>query len=209
MSAVGVSELPRARRAVLVGTALSPAQPHHKEDGTVICTLWGEMAWQLLGREGFALVAESDAQGVSPGSDILRELFVKAAPCLVLIDEWVAYTRQLYHKDGLSGGSFDANITFAQSLTEAAKATPRTLVVASIPSSDNELGGEGGREALARLRNTFERVESSWRPADEDESFEIVRRRLFQPVLPQQAVMRDAVIKSFMAMYRSQGQEFP
>src|SRR5712691_7182097 len=209
MTAAGVSELPRAHRAVLVGTALSPAQPHVKDDGTVIYTLWGELAWQLLGPEGFSMVAESDAQGVSPGSDTLREIFVRSAPCLVLIDEWVAFVRQMYRKEGLSGGSFDANITFAQSLTEAAKAAPQTLVVASIPASDNELGGEGGREALARLRNTFERVESSWRPADVDEGFEIVRRRLFQPIPPEHAPMRDAVIKAFAAQYRNQGQEFP
>ncbi|MDQ6661242.1 MAG: Swt1 family HEPN domain-containing protein, partial [Chloroflexota bacterium] len=209
MAAANVTELPTARRAVLVGTALSPAQPHVKDDGTVISTLWGEMAWQLLGRTGFAMVAESDARGVSPGSDVLREIFVQASPCLILIDEWVAYARQMYHKNDLSGGSFDANITFAQALTEAAKAAPRTLVVASIPSSDNEVGGEGGREALARLRNTFARVESSWRPADEDESFEIVRRRLFQPVEAHHAPIRDAVIKAFGNMYRTQRQEFP
>jgi hypothetical protein len=46
----------------------------------------------------------------------------RAPPCLVLIDEWIAYVRQLYGVSGLPAGSFDANLTFAQSLTEAAKA---------------------------------------------------------------------------------------
>ena len=74
---MGVAEIPVIHRAVLVGTALSPAQPHNAPDGTVINTLWGEMAWQLLGKEGYALVAEADKNGVSPGSDVLRELFKK------------------------------------------------------------------------------------------------------------------------------------
>ena len=35
---------PRARRAVLVGTALSPSQPHATTEGPSIRTLWGELA---------------------------------------------------------------------------------------------------------------------------------------------------------------------
>jgi hypothetical protein len=38
------------RRAVLVGTKISPGQPHKKADGTLVHTLWGEIAWQLGGR---------------------------------------------------------------------------------------------------------------------------------------------------------------
>ena len=64
----GVARLPKARRAVLVGTHLSPAQPSKKPDGTVVRTLWGELAWQLGGAEGYALVAEADRTGISPGS---------------------------------------------------------------------------------------------------------------------------------------------
>jgi hypothetical protein len=210
LEAAGVGNLPPVRRAVLVGTALSPAQPRQAPDGTLIHTMWGELAHQLLGKTGYALVAEADRQGVSPGSDALRELFKSAAPCLILIDEWVAYTRLLYGKTDLPGGSFDANLTFAQSLTEAARATPRVLVVASLPASDIETGGEAGREALMRLKNTFGRLESAWRPASAEEGFEIVRRRLFQPIgAPQLFPARDAVVKAFMEIYRTQHAEFP
>lgn len=201
---------PQAQRAVLVGYELSPGQPRTKDDGCIINTLWGELAWQLLGKEGFARVAEADRQGVSPGSEVLRELFTCAAPCLILIDEWVVYARQLYGVSGLPGGSFDANLSFAQALTEAAKAAPQTLIVATIPASDAETGGEGGREAAVRLKNIFGRVESPWRPADAEEGFEIVRRRLFQPIAqPSLFTARDTVAKTFMDLYRTQAQEFP
>jgi hypothetical protein len=210
LKAAGVTQLTKAQRVVLVGTALSPGQPHKKPDGTQIQTLWGELARQLLGKDGYQRVAKADQQGVSPGSDVLRELFGKAAPCVVLIDEWVAYARQLYGKDGLSGGSFEANITFAQALTEAAKAAPQTLVVASIPVSDIEKGGEAGNTALEHLKNVFGRIESPWRPASADESFEIVRRRLFEPITdPQLHIARDAVARGFSEFYRTQRQEFP
>ncbi len=208
--AAGNTQPPVAQRAVLVGYELSPGQPRIKPDGCVVNTLWGELAWQLLGRDGFAMVAEADRQGVSPGSEALRELFATASPCLILIDEWVVYVRQLYGIAGLPAGSFDANLSFAQSLTEAAKAAPQTLVVATIPASDHEAGGEGGREAVARLKNIFGRLESPWRPADAEEGFEIVRRRLFQPITdPQHFVARDNVVKKFADFYRSQPQEFP
>ncbi|MBI3961042.1 MAG: ATP-binding protein [Chloroflexi bacterium] len=206
-----VGQIPRTARPVaLVGTALAPGQPETKLDGTVVRTLWGELAWQLGGAAGYALLADSDRHGVNPGSDLLNDLLRRYGPCLILIDEWVAYLRQLYNKESaLPAGSFDANLTFAQSLTEAAKRAPRTMLVASLPASDIEIGGEGGREALARLRNTFSRTESAWRPAGAEESFEIVRRRLFQPLAVDKAPARDAVVESFARLYREQPQEFP
>jgi predicted AAA+ superfamily ATPase len=206
----GVSIPPRANRAVLVGYELSPGQARARPDGCLVHTLWGELAWQLLGRDGYALVAEADRQGVSPGSDTLIELFRRAEPCLILIDEWVVFARQLYGVSGLPAGSFDANLSFAQALTQAAMASPRTLVVATIPASDGETGGEGGREAATRLKNIFGRVETPWRPADAEEGFEIVRRRIFQPITdPTLFTSRDAVAKTFANLYQGQPQDFP
>jgi uncharacterized protein len=205
--------LPVANRAVLVGTQISPAEARKKPDGTIIKTLWGEMAWQLgdaaegEGVEAYALVAEEDNQGISPGSEKLTILFETYAPALILIDEWVAYARQIYGKDNLPSGSFDSNMTFAQSLTEAAKAAGNTLVVASIPASDIEIGGEGGRAALERIQNVFSRIESVWKPASSTESFEIVRRRLFQPISDFKA--RDAVCRAFSEFYQDNRAEFP
>ena len=206
----GVPQPSQANRAVLVGTALAPDIPRRKEDGTVVKTLWGEMAWQLLGARGFAMVAEADRSGTSPGSDVLRELFRQSEPSLILIDEWVAFVRQLYGIDGLAAGSFDANLTFAQALTEAARSVPGTLVVATLPESNIEIGGEAGQQALARLENTFARVEAVWRPASAEESFEIVRRRLFQPIDdPSLFVSRDATIRAYVELYRNQPSDYP
>ena len=209
MAGVGLTSLPQVQRAVLVGTALSPSEVWTR-GGVETRTLWGELAWQLLGVDGYRLVEASDRNGVSPGSDLLHELLAAAAPCLILIDEWIAFVRQLYSASGLPAGSFDSNITFAQALSEAVKATPGALLVASLPASQIEIGGEGGDVALDRLKNTFGRIESSWRPASADEGFEIVRRRLFQPMAERESfAARDAVIKAFVTMYRDNGASFP
>ncbi len=196
------------RRVVLVGTKISPGQPVKKPDGTTVRTLWGELAWQLGGKEGYALVRKADETATNPG-DALTALFNKYAPCLILIDEWVAYARQLHEEKDLPGGTFDTQFTFAQTLSESAKAANRTLLVVSVPASDNEIGGERGKAALARLKNAIGRVEASWRPASSDEGFEIVRRRLFEPLTGDQFRQRDAVARAFSEFYGSQAQEFP
>jgi len=223
LTETGVPALPKANRAVLVGTKIGPGTVHAKGDGTEVHTLWGELAWQLGGAEGYALVADADRTATNPGT-ALEELFRRYGPCLVLIDEWVAYARHLYGMDGLPAGSLDAHFTFAQALTEAAAATPGTLVVISIPASDSvrsglsagesalsdiEVGGEGGQAALDRLRSVIGRTASPWQPATADEGFEIVRRRLFEPLDPQAARERDAVAKVFRSFYAKHRAEFP
>lgn len=213
--------LPNVRRVVLVGTKISPGNPQTKGDGTPVRTLWGELAWQLGGSEALSRIADDDKRATSPG-DALRHLLVDYGPCLILIDEWVAYARQLHDRSDLPGGSFETQFTFAQALTEAARAAGNCVLVVSLPVSDTsthtlqatadntEVGGRRGREALERLRNVVGRIESSWRPASAEESFEIVRRRLFEPFTdPDQFKSRDVVARAFADLYRSQNQEFP
>lgn len=219
MQEAGAS-LPATRRVVLVGNKISPGNPSTKPDGTVVRTLWGELAWQLGGKKAFARIKADDEKATSPG-DVLRELFKEYGPCLILIDEWVAYARQLHDQSDLPAGGFETQFTFAQVLTESAKLAKNCLLVISLPASDAgssphtqaddvEVGGQRGREALDRLRNVVGRVESSWRPASAEEGFEIVRRRLFEPLNdPEQFKDRDVVARSFADFYRTQKAEFP
>ena len=214
------TELGTARRVVLVGNKISPGNPVTKADGTVVRTLWGELAWQLGGKKAFARIAADDEKATNPG-DALRELFNEFGPCLILIDEWVAYARQLHDQSDLPAGSFETQFSFAQALTESAKLANHCLLVISLPASDTagsphtraddvEVGGQRGREALDRLRNVVGRIESSWRPASAEEGFEIVRRRLFEPFSdPAQFKDRDVVARAFAELYRTQHQEFP
>jgi hypothetical protein len=211
LSREGLTVPGKVNRAVLVGTSYGPADAakRQRDYGRPIRTTWGELAFQLGGEAGYALVAENDANGIAPGSNLLEELFRKCAPSLILIDEWVAYLRQIYKVEGLPSGSFDSNLSFVQSLTEAVKASPRTLLVASLPASQIEVGGEGGQEALSRLKQTFSRVETGWRPADQEESYEIVRRRLFKEIPGDKFHHRDNTVKQFAKMYRDSPNEFP
>ena len=208
LSGRGVAVPEGIKRAVLVGTARGPLETVI-HDGPEIRTTWGEMAWQLGGAAAFDRISENDAKGIAPGSNLLEAIFRDCAPCLVLIDEWVAYLRQIYKTDGLPSGSFDANLSFVQSLTEAVKTSPGTALVATLPASQIEVGGEGGEAALERLQQTFSRIESSWLPASQEESYEIVRRRLFKEVPGDKFPHRDNTLKHFSKLYRDNANEFP
>lgn len=199
----------QVKRAVLVGTARGPLDEVENSAGLSIKTSWGDLAWQLGGAEGYALFKEQDEKGIAPGSELIGKLFEMAGPCLILIDEWVAYLRQLYKVDSLPAGSFDANLTFVHSLTEAVKVSPQTLLVATLPQSDIEVGGEGGKEALARLEQSFRRVHTTWKAATQEESYEIVRRRLFNDVAGENTMHRDNTVKQFRKMYRDDPDSFP
>jgi predicted AAA+ superfamily ATPase len=220
LAKAGVKNLPKVTRVVLVGNKISPGNPVTKPDGTIVRTLWGELAYQLGVKKAFARVKADDEKATSPG-DVLRELFKEYGPCLVLVDEWVAYARQLHEQSDLPAGSFETQFSFAQVLTESAKNVGNCLLVISLPASDTqgsphtqaddvEVGGIRGREALDRLRNVVGRVESSWRPATAEEGFEIVRRRLFEPLGgPDAFKQRDVTARAFADLYHAQSAEFP
>ena len=203
---IGDVDLPEANIAVLVGTALDPSRPRQYPDATVH-TLWGEMAYQLGGLEGFRVVEQADLKGVSPGSNTLSELLYRFGPCLVIIDELVAYARNLYGVDRLPAGSFESIMTFVQSLTEAVRRSDESILLISVPESDIEVGGEAGRAVLETLSHIVGRIESVWKPVTATESFEIVRRRLFATEIDYAA--RDAAVNAFGDMYRNASGEFP
>ena len=211
----GLTLPPKVNRAVLVGQMISPSAPERVGGGIRLHTLWGRLAYQLGGKDGYDIVRTDDLAGTSPGA-ALKTLFERFGPAVVLIDEWVAYARQL--RDGtaddgggerLAGGDFDTQFTFAQALTEAAAAVPNVVVLVSIPASDVEVGGPRGRTALEKLKNVVARKAAQWQPASPDESFEIVRRRLFDPIPTEKARVRDGVIRAFCDMYRARGDKFP
>lgn len=202
----GIHDLPRAKIAVIDGIKLSPSQPR-QYGNTSVNTLWGELAYQLLGEQGYEMVAGSDADGTSPGKEVLTTLIRQAAPCVILIDELVAFIRQLELGKQYKAGTFDSNISFIQGLTEAMKAVPNAILLASLPESELEVGGTMGQRALNSLEKYFARVESVWKPVGTEEAFEIVRRRLFEN--PGERAQVEGISRQFSDFYRQHADKFP
>lgn len=209
----GLTELPRANVAVLVGTSLDPTRKKNPSNlpGHTVSTIWGEMAYQLVTSAGkpdlYEIVKDADKKGVSPGSENLKLLLNACGPCLILMDELVAYAKKIYGVDGLPAGSYDNFITFIQEITEAARASENSIVVASIPESDIEIGGDAGKTALETIEHTFGRMESIWKPVAANEGFEVVRRRLFLDCKDPET--RDMVCTVFSNMYQKNSADFP
>jgi hypothetical protein len=206
LKAAGLDELPPARVVVIVGEALNPTVPRIV-NGVEVRTLWGDIAAQLGGAKAYGRIAEADKKGVSPGADDLVAIMTEAAPAVILMDELVAYMGNIYDVQGLPSGSFDSNIAFIQSLTEATKRSGTSLLVASLPFSKLELGSKGGEAALEAMERRFGRLEEIWKPVGPTEGFEIVRRRLFNPVKDVEA--RDEVCRAFARMYDENPPDFP
>ncbi len=203
----GIMDVPKSRIAVLDGTDLAPGQPR-KYGKTTVNTLWGEMAWQLGGEEAYALVKEADSNGTSPGKETIKTLLERYAPCVVLIDELVAYIRQFPESGQISGGTYDTNLSFVQALTEATKLVPNAVILASLPESHVEAGSQRGVAALRALEKTFGRVQALWKPVATEEAFEIVRRRLFEPEI-RDPKMRETVCRAFADAYVAEGARLP
>lgn len=213
LAGAALEAAPVVHVAVLVGTALNPAQSKRPPNlpGITVHTLWGEIASQLAISAGkpelYDIVRDADKKGVSPGSVALTRLFDEAGSCLVLVDELVAYGKKLYGAREMPAGSFDNFITFIQELSEAARASKSSLVVASIPESDIEIGGESGQKTLEAIEHTFGRLEAIWKPVEASEGFEVVRRRLFLDCRDEAA--RDRVCAGYSAFYNENQGDFP
>ena len=205
LDAAGIIELPKARVAVIDGINFSVSEP--KVHGNIRChTLWGELAWQLGSEEGYELVRSADENGTSPDKDTVISLLSKAAPCVILMDELVAYYRQFQESRSYSAGTFETNMTFVQALTEGIKSVPKAILLASLPDSHN--AGEGrGQVVLAELENYFRRLHKIWKPVSKDEAFNIVRRRLFDRI--DDRLSMDDVCKAFADLYIANKTELP
>ena len=202
--AIDRAQLGEVRTAVFSGVDKGPDQPLDMAEGQAIRTLWGYIAWHLGGPEGLRLVKASEEAGTNPGAQVLQQLLeMSGKPSLVLLDELVAFVRQL------AGDRFEAHLSFLQSLTEAAAQVPHALIVGSLPESEIEAGREQGREALRRLEKLFGRVQSAWEPAQGTETYAVVRRRLFQEIDDAGEREREKTIERFRKMYRDHKGDFP
>ena len=188
--------------AVLVGTFLSRTAGERKTaNGAPLNTLWGEMAYQLGGQRAYDLIGAAARRGTAPGGVELDSLFEHIGPCVILIDELVAYVRNT------RGDDRDSVITFMQALTESARRCPNVCLVVTLPESEAEAGGEAGLAALSQLTNLLGRIEAVWEPLAIHEAYEVVRRRLFEEVAEPET--RDAVCEAFHRMYSNARREYP
>ena len=187
--------------AVIVGTFHAPTDKDTTGNGDPLNTLWGLMAYQLGGQEGYDLIGEAARQGTAPSGGQLDRLFESFGPSVILIDELVAHVRNV------PGEAADSVYTFVQTLTESVRRTSNVALVVTLPESAVEAGGDAGAQALSRLDHILGRIEAVWQPLEVNETFEVVRRRLFEGAINESE--RDRTCEAFARMYSSNRREYP
>jgi len=186
LKAANLPEVPRSRVAVLVGTQLEPTG-RKAEDGTQLKTLWGEMAHQLGGKDGYALVKANDASGVAPGKDTLSALLnmvkTKFGSPLILMDEVLVYQARAAGVR-VEGTTLQAQtFAFLQSLTEMVAGVNGAALVTTFPESHIEYYDHNEAPAVFdRLEKIFGRVQAVRVPVQGEEIYEVIRRRLFDSI---------------------------
>ena len=190
-----------ANVSVLVGTYLSITDADKTKQGDPLNTLWGKMADQLGGQDAYGFIRDAALKGISPGGKQLDELFEYVGPTVILIDELVAYVRNVQEV------TQESIYTFFQTLTESVNRSENVTLIATLPEGQVQAGGQGGMTVLDTLEAILERVDAVSIPLDVDNAFEVVRRRLFAPVIDE--TERDQTCEAFRKMYQNSRGEYP
>jgi hypothetical protein len=173
----GVQTVPGAAIAVFVGTEFDSLAGRGGKDGTPMRrTPWGDIAFQLSGGEGFAVVAKHDAEGTAPSTEVIRKFMPTGKPALILMDELLNYlNRERNRKTGLGGQLY----SFVQNLSEESRAQDRVVLAVSLPSVVDEMTPEDEAD-FQRFEKLLDRLGKAMIMSAESETSEIIRRRLFE-----------------------------
>lgn len=172
-----------ARVAAFDGEAADPTNGRSMGDGILAYTPWGELAYQLRGREGYERVRASDVERRAPGSETLAEL-LGDQPSLIVLDEIGEYLRK-----SPGAGGRDQLAGFIKALFSAVESSPRaaivfTLAVRSDGKATDAFAAEN--EAVAKLISEAESVSGRkatiLNPTGDDETVAVLKRRLFEEV---------------------------
>lgn len=170
----GINSVPEAATAVFVGTEFDSVTGRGGNGEPVRKTPWGDIAYQLGGPETFSIVEEHEKQQIAPGGDVIRRLLPNDRPCLILMDELMNYVSR-YRKSGLATQLYD----FVHNLSETARGEDNVVLAVSIPASELEMSAEDEAD-YERFKKMLDRLGKAVVMAAEEETSEIIRRRLFE-----------------------------
>lgn len=198
----------QANVCVFTNNTTDIIQGRHTDDRLTIYTLWGEIAYQLGGKEAYLKIKENDVQRTPPTSAILKPILEQASPALILIDELADYCSRATSKKVGTGTLYNQTNSFVQTLTEVVASVPKCVLIATLPASANEIANSAvGQEVLSSLETRIVRVGTSVKPVDDEEIFEVVRRRLFESFTDEAVI--EQVANKYKKMYYDQKKNYP
>ncbi|QNP28848.1 ATP-binding protein [Cylindrospermopsis curvispora] len=175
----------------------------HGDTGIRTYTLWGEIAYQLGGVEGYSLLKGADELRVSPGTDVLRRI-IQDAPTVIILDEIAMYLRRA---KAITVGESDLAkqvVAFLFAMMDLAASTNNIVLVYTLASANDSFGEETRevREALS----ISARQERIIKPSTDVEIYNIVKQRMFSSICSNAA--RDAG-REYMQVYKNSRLDLP
>jgi len=169
--------------------------------------LWGELAYQLGGAAAYEIIRVNDEKQIAP-KGLFKKVLEQCKPCLILIDELADYCVSASAVKVESSNLSDQTVSFLQELTEAVSGTDNCVLIATLPASAQELAASAvSSQILTALENRITRVGVNMKPVEDDEIFEVVRRRLFENLGSADEI--EKIISSYSAMYQTLFSELP
>ena len=178
-----------------------------RHDGLITQSLWGELAFQLGGAEGYTKVESVDSPETAPDSALIRGTLPPDKPVLILLDELVLYMAKLSEQGRRSLLAFVGALT-----SEIAGRSQSVLVItdpAGQPSyrkeADDLIEATQHVEAARQLEDVLGRKMSDFDPIG-NESAQVIIRRLFERV--DRSAVQEASAEYFSA-YKLTNSEYP
>lgn len=197
-----------AKVAVFTNNTTDVVQGRTTDEGITIYTLWGELAYQLGGVEGYNKVRANDENRTAPTSSIFKPILEQHTPSLILIDELADYCNKANGTLVGKGTLYTQTVSFLQTLTESVAAVPKCVLIATLPASAAEVASSDiGQQILSSLENRIVRVGTGVKPVDDEEIFEVVRRRLFENVGSQKVI--EQVLARYKNTYHNRYRDLP
>lgn len=202
----GTPKFDTAHIAVFTNTTNDPAQGR-KLNGITIQTLWGELAYQLGGKAAYEIIRVNDEKRIAP-KGLFKKVLEQCKPALILIDELADYCVSASAVKVEASNLSDQTVSFMQELTESVSGTDHCVLIATLPASAQELASSPiSSQILTALENRIARVGANMKPVEDDEIFEVVRRRLFEDLGNENEI--EKVISSYSLMYQALVSEIP
>ncbi len=203
----GMPEFSSANIAVFTNTTNDAANGRITADGIHIQTIWGELAYQLGGKDAFEIVRKNDEQLIAPAG-LFKKVLESCKPALILIDELADYCVKASARKAVNSSLTDQTISFMQELTEAVASTNHCVAVITLPASPQEVGNTAEAQSILNsLQKRVSRVGADTQPVAEDEIYEVIRRRLFENMGDEFQI--EACATKYMELYSQHKGELP
>ncbi len=188
------------RIAAFDGENADPANGRDMGDGVLAHTPWGEIAYALAGKDGYKRVRNSDLSRIAPGAETLRELFA-GEPTLILLDELSVYLRKVRN---IEGARYQLT-AFLTSLFKAVEGSPNAALVYTLAIGKDGRAIDAYTEEnqfiadnMAEAESVSARKATLLNPTEEDETVQVLRRRLFKSIHQERA---EATVQAYKHLW--------